>query len=187
MKNTNSEIPSFAGTEVWRWSQHCTDTRILFAYFKYMREHMQWLETVGKIELEQQEPWTRKQFETVKGYIALLVHDVPELIPFKQLLRSVLKKGVDSLVTLAQAGKLSPEEADQYLRAITFFLETGGPCEIDGDKNKCNDSATMIDSLVPVAQAFKDIHMLERIARCRIRGWAKELPTELYVKHFKNW
>jgi len=186
--DTAVEIPNFGSTEVQKWSRGCTDTRIVFAYFKYLRERMRWLETEGEKMLESKDPWTKEDFDSVVNTIWHLMNDIPELEPFDIILRLVLKKGIASLTALAKAKQIGSEEADLYLRGITYFLETGGPCEMGGKGEEgSKDSAGMIDSLVPVAQFFKDENMLGRIARCRICGWVKALPLELYVKHFKNW
>lgn len=180
--NAKIEIPNFAGMQVWRWSQGCYEPMILFAYFSYIREHLLWIETEGKNLLESIDPWSHEQFNVAKDSIGLLVYDISKLEPFTNYLRIVLRKGIASLKTLTESGQIQHEQADLYLRSITFFLETGGPCEI---KTNGEDGVKMIDSLIPIAQFFKDEHMLERIGRCRLPNG--DLPLELYVKHFKNW
>ena len=186
--NNKPAIPNFSGTEVRHWATEDTEPAVFYAYLAYLRKLMLWLETEGKQLLEREAPWSEEEFSSVCKRMGVLTYDIQEFAPFVFLLRSILKKGVASLRVLAETDAIPQEQADQYLRAVTFYMEAGAPCgmsEVDEYASEC--TAAMLDSLVPVAQHFKDEHMLSRIAGCRIRGWARELPCQLYVAKFKNW
>ncbi len=186
--NNKPEIPNFAGAEVRHWATEDTGPAVFYAYFAYLRKLMLWLETEGRKLLEREAPWSKEEFHSVRERIGVLTYDIQEFKPFVLLLRAILKKGIASLRVLTEMDVINREQAEQYLGAITFYMEAGAPCEMSEVKQYASeDTAAMLDSLVPVAQHFKDKHMLSRIARERTRHWGSILLQQLYEKHFNNW
>lgn len=165
----------------------CTaDNLSLFLkHIKSCRFLLGWLENDGKTLLEQKGPLAHDEWKALAEQCYLALEVMPNTKSLRLIYQLAIRKGIDSILTLTKTKQIDGGNAMAYFLTVTNELT---PPRFGIGSHNCTveESREMIDSLIPIAKAWKSIDMLRRISDRRFPG-RDEMAREIFVEYYRDW
>jgi len=193
MKNNTDTLPDFSRKSVNSMSSSELNLEVILAHFTFLTTLMAWIGNEGKRLLLQEGNLTHGEWGQLFQRVFDLWNDIGERKSVSVLFAITVAKGIQSLKgylqnwpsELRKVAYHQDSTAWQWYCAISYQLEPGARLGIGSHYCKIEESRRLIESLVPIVQAFQNDQVLEDLARSRFPG--DETSQQYFIKEHKNW
>lgn len=145
---------------------------------------LRWLGNEGKAFLERE--WlSQEEWEALVKQCFLALTEMPQTKSLKLIYQLAIRKGIASLLNYSKSDIMFAHDAEKYFISLAHEL-TPNRFGIGSHLCSVEESRSMIDSLIPIAQTWKSDDMLDTIGGCRFPGRDKAARV-MFIKANKNW